>query len=101
MRFMIFIVALAFASTSLAMHGAIPILQDFAPLQPAICYFNKKGEMLKGGEVAKPCVIGVALSTSKIYAVIHSKDMSEVIEVLEMDFNTGKNISVWKKGVRI
>lgn len=77
-------------------HDTIPVLADVVPTWGGNCTFNKKGQMLKGGEVAKPCLIGISQSTGKWYAIIQSED-GMITEVIEMDTDKVKNTSVWKE----
>ena len=86
---------------SIANHETIPILSDVMLTGGGECFFNKKGEMVKNGEVPKPCLVGFSASTSKWYAIIQSPNADRVIEVIEMDLDKKVNTSVWRYGVRI
>ena len=78
-----------------ANHDTIPILADVAVAAGGECSFNKKGQMLKGGTINKPCLFGMSQSTGKWYAIIQD-DMGMIVEVIEMNTETKKNTSVWR-----
>ena len=88
-----FIIALVIMSFGVA----IALAQEMPKAKPLFafgtCSFTKKGEMMKGGEVEKPCAFGM----EKMWSYVLDRDGS-VVEVIETDFATGKNKSVWKKG---
>ena len=80
-------------------HENIPILADVVPFGEGDCSFNKKGEMMEGGEILRPCTL-VMKPPDRYFAVIFGKDY-EIIEVVEMFPGLGETKSVWKKGLNI
>lgn len=93
------ILCLLFGAKAYANHENIPILEGIVPIGEGTCSFNHKGEMMKGGAISKPCTL-VHKPPDKYYAVVFGKDEA-IIEVVEMNLETGKNKSVWKLGLKI
>ena len=92
-----FIVAFFVLATFATAVHAQAILKGKGVFAQGICHFNKDGQMVKGGETPKPCLLASDGTPDKSWAIILDEKGSAA-EVIEMDLAKRVNKRVWAKG---
>ena len=74
------------------------VLDGKIPIASGDCFFNENGEMVKGGEIQKFCVIGFDPEDERYFYAAIFNDDGKIVEVVRMDVKNNKNKSVWRLG---
>ena len=98
MKIAVFVTSLFLSFILFAEKAMGGVLEGKVPIAQGVCFFNEKGEMVKGGEIQKFCVIGFDPEDERYFYAAIFNDDGKIVEVVRMDVKNKKNKSVWRRG---